>query len=138
MRFDSFYPVVLTDDVERSSAFFTEQLGFQTTFASDWYISLVHGTQPAYQLAFVLRTHPSVPPPLRAQSSQVLLTFEVPDAAWEFKRLQAAGLQIVEPLRDEPWGQRHFIGATQDGIMIDVVEIIPATADYADQYAALP
>lgn len=138
MRFESFYPVMLTDNVERSSAFFTEQLGFHITFASDWYISLVHGEQPAYQLAFLLRTHPSVPPQLRDQPSQFLLTFEVPDAAWEFKRLQAAGLQIVEPLRDEPWCQRHFIGATTDGIMIDVVEMIPATAEYADQYFALP
>lgn len=137
MRFESLYPVLLTDDVERSSAFFTEHLGFHTTFASDWSISVVHGEQPAFQLAFVLRTHASVPPQLQAQPSPFLLTFEVADAAWEFTRLRAAGLQIVEPLRDEAWGQRHFIGATTDGILIDVIEVIPSSAEFADRYGAL-
>jgi catechol 2,3-dioxygenase-like lactoylglutathione lyase family enzyme len=136
MRMNSFYPVVLTDDVERSSAFFLQHLGFRETFRSDWYISLVHAEPPEYELAFVLASHESVPAAVRGQRTHVLLNFEVEDAAREADRLREAGMEIVLPLRDEAWGQRHFIGRAADGILLDVIEVITATAEYTASYTA--
>ena len=41
---------------------------------------------------------------------------------------------------DEPFGQRHFITADPNGVMIDVIKPIPPSAEFAAQYAdeALP
>lgn len=136
MRLNSFYPVLLTPDVDAGSRFFVEHLGFRETFRSDWYVSLVHGGRPEYELAFVLSTHESVPAAARGTSTTVLLNLEVDDAQAEHDRLRAAGLQIVLPLRDEPWGQRHFIGAAAPGIHLDVVQVIPAAPGFAEQYLA--
>ena len=91
MRLNSFYPVLLTDDVAASAAFFLEHLGFRETFRNEWYVSLVHGDREEYELAFVQRTHESVPAGYRAVSN-VLLNVEVEDAAHEhFVHCRKAG-----------------------------------------------
>lgn len=90
MQLKSFYPVLFTDDVAASSAFYTTHFGFRETFRSDWYMSLIHGENKAYQLAVMQRTHDSIPEGFREQRSSLLLNFEVPDATSEYERLQAA------------------------------------------------
>lgn len=46
------------------------------------------------------------------------------------------------PLRSEEFGQRHFIVADPNGVLIDVITPIPPSGtfaeQYADQYPALP
>ena len=37
------------------------------------------------------------------------MNFEVDDVDAEYLRLVRAGAEIVVPLKDEPFGQRHFI-----------------------------
>jgi uncharacterized glyoxalase superfamily protein PhnB len=135
MAKNNFYPVLLTADVDRSSRFFLDHLGFRETFRNEWYISLIHEEREDYELAFVLSTHESVPPAIRGESSAVLLNFEVADATQEYERLQSTGLEIVLALRDEPWGQRHFIGQASPGVMVDVIEMIPPSPEYAQHYA---
>jgi catechol 2,3-dioxygenase-like lactoylglutathione lyase family enzyme len=131
---NSFYPVLFTDDVAKSGAFYIDFLGFTPTFESDWYLSLVHKDAPAYQLALIARTHESIPAGAAPMPSKLILNFEVADATKEYWRLQEAGLPIAQPLRDEPWGQRHFVVLGPDGVLIDIIENIPATPEYAAQY----
>ncbi|MFX4229610.1 MAG: hypothetical protein ACFHHU_17570 [Porticoccaceae bacterium] len=40
------------------------------------------------------------------------------------------------PLRDEPFGQRHFITRDPNGVLIDVIKPIPPSAEFLAQYAA--
>ena len=49
-------------------------------------------------------------------------------------RLTAAGLTPVLPLRDEAFGQRHFIVEGPDRVLLDIIMPIPPSADYADAY----
>jgi hypothetical protein len=39
-------------------------------------------------------------------------------------------------LRDEPWGQRHFITEDPDGVLVDVVTVIPPAPEFVAQYLA--
>lgn len=134
MRIDSLYPVLLADDVQTSTAFWTEHFGFEPVFENEWYVQLINPSQPACQLGILLQSHESVPDFLRQTPQTVLLTLEVPDATKEFKRLTAAGVEILQPPREEAWGQRHFISAGPDGVLIDIVEMIAASGEYATQY----
>jgi hypothetical protein len=45
------------------------------------------------------------------------------------------GLRELLPLRTEAFGQRHFIVAAPDGVLIDVITVVPADASFAGQYA---
>ena len=46
----------------------------------------------------------------------------------------------VRTIQDEDFGQRHFITADPNGVLIDVIKPIPPSAEYAALYvaAALP
>lgn len=53
----------------------------------------------------------------------------------EYARLvTGAGLKLELPLRNEAFGQRHFIVAAPDGVLIDVITPIAPTASYAACY----
>src|SRR3712207_699475 len=48
MPLESFYPVLLAQDVAASARFYTEHMGFAKVFESDWYVGLKHQENPAY------------------------------------------------------------------------------------------
>lgn len=134
MRFNSFYPVIMTHDIAGSRAFYTGLFGFQVTFETDWYVSL-KAKESRYELALLNPDHPTVPPDFRRSlSGGLILNFEVDDVDSEYERLRATGLPIHLELRSEDFGQRHFITADPNGVLIDVIKVIPPSAEYAAQY----
>lgn len=140
MRPSSFYPVVMTDDVAASSAFFLDHFGFRTLFTSDWYVHLQSEANPAFNFAVLDKSHATIPAAHRDRTGGVLLSFEVEDVDAEYARLKQADANIVVDIRDEDFGQRHFIVTDPTGILIDVIKPIPPSAEFAAQYApeALP
>ena len=120
MRLTGFYPVLLVTDVARTAAFYVEHFGFQPVFDSDWYVHL-RASHAAIELAVIAYDHNTIPPVGRQKTAGLLLSFEVDDAAAEYARLQAAGVPMLQPLRDEPFGQRHFIATDPNGVLLDVI-----------------
>ena len=64
-----------------------------------------------------------------------MINFEVKDPDAVYERVKAAGLPILHTLRDEDFGQRHFITADPNGVMIDVIKPIPPSAEFLKLYA---
>ncbi len=135
-RLGGFYPVLATRDVAASRDFYTRHLGFEVTFEADWYVSLRRPDAPHYELALLDHAHPTVPEGHRvALRGGLLLNFEVDDVDSEHQRLVVeAGLPEVLPLRTEEFGQRHFIVAALDGVLIDVITVVPPSEEYAARY----
>jgi catechol 2,3-dioxygenase-like lactoylglutathione lyase family enzyme len=140
MRITSFYPVLMTGDVAATAAFYQEHFGFVAAFESDWYVHLQSATDPAVNLAVLDGTHATIPEVGRGTAAGLLLNFEVEDVDAVHARLAAAGLPMLLALRDEPFGQRHFITRDPNGVLIDVITPIAPSAEFAAQYAkdALP
>ncbi|RBM11812.1 VOC family protein [Streptomyces sp. PT12] len=135
----SFYPVICTQNLRESLAFYTELLGFEKTFEADWYVSLRRTEAPHYELALVDAEHQTVPAAFRQPVRGVLLNFEVADVDAEYARLvDGAGLRPELPLRSEDFGQRHFILAAPDGVLIDVITPIEPSPEYAAAYRSAP
>ncbi|MEU9332924.1 VOC family protein [Streptomyces sp. NPDC048290] len=128
----SFYPVIGTTRLAQSHDFYTRLMGFETTFEADWYVSL---RLDAYELALLDHTHPTIPEGYRRPAQGLLLNFEVPDVDAQWERLVVReGLRPLLPLRDEDFGQRHFIVADPNDVLIDVISPIAPTAEFAAQY----
>ena len=140
MKTTSYYPVVMTRDVAGTANFYTEHFGFEPRFTSDWYVHLQSRDDSSVNLAILDGQHETVPRQARGQVSGLILNFEVEDPDTIYRDVQAAGLPILTPLRDEPFGQRHFITADPNGVLIDVIKPIPPSAEFAAQYdnSALP
>jgi catechol 2,3-dioxygenase-like lactoylglutathione lyase family enzyme len=133
MTVTSLYPVLMAQDVAATAAFYREAFGFESTYDSDWYVSLRLGT---FELALVAHDHPTIPAGYRALPRGVIVNLEVTDVDDVHARLTGhSGLDPLLSLRDEDFGQRHFIVAAPDGVLLDVIQPIPPTAEYADAYA---
>jgi len=136
MKTESYYPVLMTEQVAETAAFYEKHFQFRALFVSDWYVHLQSSEDANVNLAILDARHETIPAPLRGRTaSGVLLNFEVQDADAVYARAVAAGLPILVPLRDEAFGQRHFITADPNGVMIDVIKPIPPSAEFAAQYS---
>lgn len=116
---------VITTRVAESREFYRRVFDAQTLYQGDddWIVLLQIGDS---ELAFMQ-------PGLESQGRMfrpcfdgkgVWLTFEVADAAAEQTRLQALGVPIAQALRDEPWGDRHFVVTDPNGVALDLVQRI--------------
>ena len=136
MKINSFYPVILTNDVQRSKDFYTRHFPFEVTFDAGWYVSLKAKQEFPFELALLEPDHATIPADFRAALyGGLILNFEVDNADAEYSRLTSAGLPIHLEIRSEIFGQRHFIASDPNGILIDIIQIIPPSEEYAKQYA---
>jgi len=133
MNLSSMYPVIGTVALQETKNFYVKHFGFDVSFEADWYISLIR-PQDSTQLAILDYTHASVPEHFRKPAQGVLINFEVEDVDSLYAQIEEANLPVHLPLRDEPWGQRHFITADPAGLLVDVIKLIPPSGDYATQY----
>ncbi|GAB3633836.1 VOC family protein [Microbacterium shaanxiense] len=134
MNISSFYPVLATNDVAATAAFYRSHFGFDTSFESDWYVSLKLDT---WELAILQADHPTIPEQFRNKAaSGMLLNIEVPDVDSLYERLVASGLNPVLPLRSEEFGQRHAIFAGPDAVLIDIITPIQPSEEYLAQFSA--
>ena len=135
MKTTSYYPVLMTDDVAATMAFYVAHFRFKPLFESDWYVHLQSSEDKRVNLGIVAGDHETIPPEGRGKSCGLLINFEVKDPDAIYERLVAAGLPILRSLRDEPFGQRHFITRDPNGVLIDVIKPIPPSAEFAAQFA---
>ncbi|MCT7374911.1 VOC family protein [Chelativorans salis] len=140
MKTTSYYPVIMTGDVTGTAAFYRTHFRFEALFESDWYVHLQSREDRRVNLAILDGDHATIPEAGRGRVSGLILNFEVADPDGEYARARAAGLPILQELRDEEFGQRHFITADPNGVLIDVIKPIPPSAEFAAQYdvEALP
>lgn len=122
----SSYVLVAVADLAGSVAFFRNWLGYEPEFESTWFHLLVRPQtdgMAAHRIALMAANHPTQRPEHQQPvAGTIAITFEVDDVDAELARLQAAGTPLALPIRDEVWGQRHFMLRDPSGIWIDVVQ----------------
>ncbi len=136
MQVSSFYPVIMTKEVAATADFYKDHFGFTVVFEADWYVSLkLANNDTPFELAILDGTHPTVPLSSQGEVSGLVLNMEVDDVDAQYDRLvRTAKLPVALDIRDEEFGQRHFITSDPNGVLIDVIQIIPPTEAYGEQY----
>ena len=137
MNITSFYPVLMASNVAGLRDFYCENFNFSIAFEADWYVSLKKVQEGhAIELALLETRHPTIPPGYSTNARGVILNFEVENARQEYERLvQRRGIKELMPLRDEDFGQRHFMILDPAENIIDIIENIAPSADFVDQYS---
>jgi len=135
MKTIGYNPVIMTAEVAATAAFYVRHFGFRPLFEVEWYVHLQSVEDERVNLAILDGSHETIPAVGRGRISGLLLNFEVEDVDAEYDRLKAAGLPILLELRDEDFGQRHFITQDPNGVLIDMIKPIAPTAEFAAQYA---
>ena len=89
----------------------------------------------AVNLAILSGDHETIPETGRGRAAGILLNFEVDDVDAVYRRLKASDLQILLDLRDEAFGQRHFITQDPAGVLIDVITPIAPSEEFLAQFS---
>ena len=117
---------IITSRLTETKSFYCDKLGFGVTFENDFYL-LLHTPGHEAEISFLQPQHPSQQPVFQPefQGKGVYLTIEVDDVDTLFETLKQRGITPVFPIRDEPWGDRHFAITDPNGIGIDFVKYAP-------------
>jgi uncharacterized glyoxalase superfamily protein PhnB len=114
---------IVTDKVQQCRDFYTRLFGCQVLHEAEggWFVLLKLGDS---ELGFMKPNQASQAAIFRpAFAGQGLwIAVDVEDADAEYRRLRALGVTIELDLRDEPWGDRHFVVVDPNGIGVDVVQ----------------
>ncbi len=135
MKSTSYYPVILTKDVQATCRFYVEYFRFASKFESDWYVHLQSNEDERVNLAILDCHHDTVPEMAKSPVSGLILNFEVEDVDKEYQRVKANNLPMILDIQDEDFGQRHFIIADPNGVLIDIIKPIPPSAEFIKQYS---
>lgn len=137
MKSTQYYPVLMTDRVADTARYYEQHFRFTRLFDSDWYVHLQSLEDASVNLAILDGDHATIPEAARGgRAAGVLLNFEVEDASLEYQRVLDQGLDVQLALRDEAFGQRHFIVKDPNGVLIDVIQPIAPDEAFLAQYAA--
>jgi len=125
----STYPVLMSVDVAATAGYFVESFGYEPVFESDWYVSL---RLDAWELAILDAGHSTIPEGYRTPAAGILINIEVEDVDAEYARLTALPhTRLALDIRSEDFGQRHFIVIAPGGVLVDVIQPIPFSGEFA-------
>lgn len=136
MRVTQYYPVIQSEAVAETAAFYKRHFRFRAAFASDWYVHLQSEEDPSVNLAIVRSDHETIPQSARGASKGMILNFEVDDVDKVDARLRSEGVPVAKSLVSEGFGQRHAIYRDPNGVLIDVITQIPPSEEFLAQYAS--
>ncbi len=131
---NSLFPDICSTDLIASKKFYESLLGMNTVFELDWYIQMQSPTDSNLQIAFIAKDNQSVPEGYRFEPKGVVITVEMDDIDPTHNRAKELDLQIVQPLKDEEWGQRHFMVRDPNGLLLDLVQMIEPGPTYAPYF----
>ena len=116
------FPITITEKLTETKEFYTKLFGFEVVFEADWYIHMRHAS--GVEIAVMLPNLENQPAFLHGAyaGNGIVYSLEVDDATAEYERLKWLGTTFVLKLKDEEWGQRHFMMKDPSGIFVDVVQ----------------
>ncbi len=103
-----------TDKVEETKNFYVKYFGAKVTFDCGWYVNLEFGRESSI-LQFM---SPQQPEHQLCNSAGLIYNFKVDDVDSEHERIVGAGLDVLMPLEDHPWGDRGFAVTDPNGITL--------------------
>jgi len=123
---------IASDQIELTAGFYCEVFGFKVILRNeDWYIQLASPLNQNLQFGVIRRTYAFLPTHLQALPQGVIFTIQVDDVEAIYKTIVERGHPIVQDIRDEDFGQRHFLMRDPNGLIVNVSMPIPMSGRFA-------
>jgi uncharacterized glyoxalase superfamily protein PhnB len=127
VRIRTMLPMVTTDKLDEVRDYYVTYFGFRVTFDyPGHFIALKSAGDDGLEIALMASCDEAKP----YAGHGVSLCFLVDDVDAECERLTQAGLPIVVPLQDNPWGGRSFISVDPAGVSVYVYSPIEPSDEF--------
>jgi len=111
-------PLLLVSNLEQAIAFYVQQLGFTLAFTyEEFYAGVEKDGHPIHLKTDYRETNER---PSRSNNDDLDLVFAVDNVAEVFEEITKTNVQIIQPLREMPYGTEFYI-ADPDGHVIAFV-----------------
>jgi len=132
MRPSTISPTIIVSDTEEAKAFYTTHFDAKITFDCGWYVNIEFG-EDGPTLQFM---QPQSPDHKEYQGGLTynicLSSTDLVDAA--HTDLSEAGLPIIMPLEDHPWGDRGFCTLDPYGVALYIYADTEPTEEFKQYY----
>jgi len=131
IEIEAMFPVMVTPNLDSVKQFYEAVFGFNAVFYDpNFYLHLVSPSTGA-QLGFLLPNHDTQPEflhPIMSADGYVI-SLEVKDAVQAYAEAKNLNLSIAMHLKEEVWGQIHFMLQDPAGFRVDVVQHLEVTGN---------
>ena len=131
IEIEAMFPVMVTVQLEAVKQFYESVFAFNAVFYDPtFYLHLV-SPSTGVQLGFLMPNHATQPDFLHSIMSTdgYVISLEVKDAAEAYAEAKKSNLDIAMPLKEEAWGQNHFMLQDPAGFRVDIVQQIEVTGN---------
>ncbi|MEM7155417.1 MAG: VOC family protein [Myxococcota bacterium] len=121
MNPNKLFPLVITDKLDETKAYYTGKAGFVVTFENDNYLQVRYGDDEARpELAF-MRPSGDTPmgPTVPFGGQGLIVSVPTKDADDKHQAMRGHGAQILSEPSDKPWGWRSFTAVDPNGVILD-------------------
>ncbi len=117
---------ICSQDLATSRDFYQQLLGLKVTFDSDWFVQMTSPDNASLELGIIQQDHELIPPEFHAMPQGCYLTFVVDDVDAVYGRAQSMNLAVLQPPKNEFYGQRRLLLTDPNGLLIDVSSPVAA------------
>ena len=131
IEIDAMFPVMVTENLETVKQFYEVVFGFKAVFFDkNFYLHLISANGNV-QLGFLMPNLANQPNFLHPNmvADGFVISLEVQDAAIAYAEAQKMNLNFAMQLKQEAWGQIHFILQDPAGFRLDIVQHIEPTGN---------
>jgi uncharacterized glyoxalase superfamily protein PhnB len=118
-------------DLKETKAFYG-RAGFSVRFDQPEYLQVCHGGPSGQELCFMTPEAAPKLPGFEAFAGQgAVVSIPTKSADDKCTELEKAGVEILAPVSDKPWGWRSFMVADPNGVILDFFHVykeLPAGA----------
>jgi len=128
MNGNSLIPLVVTEKLSETKAFYTEKLGFSVSIDMDDYLQIRCG-EGGPELAFY-RTGPllGVGPTQGFGGHGLVISIPTPNADAMHATISDRGVKPISAPSDNPWRWRSFSVSDPSGVVLDFFHVLPQSA----------
>jgi uncharacterized glyoxalase superfamily protein PhnB len=130
IEIDAMFPVMVAENLEAMKQFYETVFGFKTVFYdTNFYLHIISPNN-SIQLGFLLPNLVSQPEFLHSvmSSEGFVISLEVKNAALAYSEAQKMNLTLIMDLKQEEWGQIHFMIQDPAGFSVDIVQHLEPTS----------
>jgi predicted enzyme related to lactoylglutathione lyase len=116
-------PNIASDRFEETRDFYSDLFDLVVSVEHDgWYLQLMPSGSPSLNLGFLKPGHEFFGGrPSPAGSYSMVLTIHVDEVDEAYARAKRRGAGILQEIRDEEYGQRHFLVVDPNGLILNVM-----------------